>query len=168
MYKRGHGKVNGQRIPFTDNAVIEGSLGSLGIQSIEDLIHEIYSVGPNFKRVSHFYQFLKSNLETYRTWYVSRKNLKNFFRLTTSCGPSSSLPPLVATDVLTTTSSREVTSETVKTKLTTLSDAWTETASDLFLFLNKSDDDRKYSKYCLLFLYKINHEIQIASIQNHP
>ena len=50
MYKRGHGKVNGQRIPFTDNAVIEGSLGSLGIQSIEDLIHEIYSVGPYFKR----------------------------------------------------------------------------------------------------------------------
>merc|ERR1712035_160404 len=34
IYKRGHGKVNGQRIPFTDNAVIEGSLGSLGIQSI--------------------------------------------------------------------------------------------------------------------------------------
>jgi len=54
MYKRGHGKVNGQRIPFTDNAVIEGSLGSLGIQSIEDLIHEIYSVGPNFKRANNF------------------------------------------------------------------------------------------------------------------
>merc|ERR1712158_174357 len=54
VYKRGHGKVNGQRIPFTDNAVIEGSLGNLGIQSVEDLIHEIYSVGPNFKRANNF------------------------------------------------------------------------------------------------------------------
>jgi len=54
IYKRGHGKVNGQRIPFTDNAVIGENLGNLGIQSVEDLIHEIYTVGPNFKRANNF------------------------------------------------------------------------------------------------------------------
>merc|ERR1739848_556530 len=54
IYKRGFGKVNGQRIPFTSNAVVEESLGNLGIQSVEDLIHEIYTVGPNFKRANNF------------------------------------------------------------------------------------------------------------------
>jgi len=54
IYKRGHGKVNGQRIPLTENSVVEGSLGDVGIQSVEDLIHEIYTVGPNFKRANNF------------------------------------------------------------------------------------------------------------------
>ena len=51
IYKRGYGKVNGQRIAFTDNSVIEENVGNIGLQSIEDLIHEIFTVGPNFKRV---------------------------------------------------------------------------------------------------------------------
>ncbi|TID24929.1 60S ribosomal protein L7 [Venturia nashicola] len=54
VYKRGYGKINKQRIPLTDNAIIEESLGSLGIVCIEDLIHEIYTVGPNFKQASNF------------------------------------------------------------------------------------------------------------------
>ncbi|QDS75492.1 60S ribosomal protein L7 [Venturia effusa] len=54
IYKRGYGKVNKQRIPLTDNAIIEESLGSLGIVCIEDLIHEIFTVGPNFKQASNF------------------------------------------------------------------------------------------------------------------
>merc|ERR1712051_42032 len=54
IYKRGHGKVNNQRIPFTENAVVENSLGNIGIQSVEDLIHEIFTVGPNFKRANNF------------------------------------------------------------------------------------------------------------------
>merc|ERR1712035_78958 len=54
IYKRGHGKVNGQRIPLKENAVVEGSLGEVGLQSVEDLIHEIYTVGPNFKRDNNF------------------------------------------------------------------------------------------------------------------
>lgn len=41
VYKRGYGKINKQRIPLTDNAIIEESLGSLGIVCIEDLIHEV-------------------------------------------------------------------------------------------------------------------------------
>ncbi|KAK5653164.1 hypothetical protein OQA88_9263 [Cercophora sp. LCS_1] len=54
VYKRGYGKVNGQRIALTDNAIIEENLGKYGIICMEDLIHEIYTVGPNFKQASNF------------------------------------------------------------------------------------------------------------------
>jgi len=54
VYKRGYGKIEKQRIPLTDNALIEANLGKYGIISIEDLIHEIFTVGPNFKQASNF------------------------------------------------------------------------------------------------------------------
>lgn len=54
IYKRGHAKVNGQRIPITDNTIIEQTLGKYGIICVEDLIHEIYTVGPNFKQAANF------------------------------------------------------------------------------------------------------------------
>merc|ERR1712178_216637 len=54
IYKRGFAKVNGQRVPITSNSVIESKLGKKGIICIEDVIHEIYTVGPNFKRVNQF------------------------------------------------------------------------------------------------------------------
>jgi len=54
VYKRGYGKVNKQRIPLSDNAIIEEQLGKFGIVCMEDLIHEIYTVGPNFKQASNF------------------------------------------------------------------------------------------------------------------
>ncbi|KAK8117973.1 60S ribosomal protein uL30 [Apiospora kogelbergensis] len=54
VYKRGYGKVDKQRIALTDNAIIEESLGQYGIVCMEDLIHEIYSVGPNFKQACNF------------------------------------------------------------------------------------------------------------------
>jgi len=54
VYKRGYGKVNKQRIPLTDNQIIEQSLGKFGIVCIEDIIHEIYTVGPYFKQVTNF------------------------------------------------------------------------------------------------------------------
>jgi len=54
IYKRGYGKVNKQRIPITDNQIIEENLGKYGIVCVEDLIHEIYTVGPNFKQASNF------------------------------------------------------------------------------------------------------------------
>ena len=54
IYKRGHGKVKGQRIPIHDNRVIEESLGKLGIVCMEDLIHEIFTCGPNFKQANSF------------------------------------------------------------------------------------------------------------------
>ena len=37
--------MRGQRLPISDNSVIERSLGKHGIMCVEDLIHEIYTVG---------------------------------------------------------------------------------------------------------------------------
>jgi len=54
IYKRGFGKLNKQRIPITNNDVITQKLGEFGITGIEDLIHEIYTVGPHFKQASNF------------------------------------------------------------------------------------------------------------------
>ena len=54
VYKRGFVKVDKQRIPISDNSVIEKSLGQYGIICVEDLIHEIFTVGPNFKQATNF------------------------------------------------------------------------------------------------------------------
>ncbi|KAL8243696.1 hypothetical protein R6Q59_009954 [Mikania micrantha] len=54
IYKRGYGKINKQRVALTDNQLVEEHLGKYGIVCMEDLIHEIYTVGPNFKQASNF------------------------------------------------------------------------------------------------------------------
>ncbi len=54
IYKRGYAKINKQRIPITDNALIEKELGKYGIISVEDLVHEIATAGPNFKAATQF------------------------------------------------------------------------------------------------------------------
>merc|ERR1719284_1772921 len=54
VYKRGFGKVNKQRIPISDNEIISANLAKHGLHGMEDLIHEIYTVGPNFKQASNF------------------------------------------------------------------------------------------------------------------
>lgn len=54
VYGRGFGKVNRSRIPLNDNSVIDQKLGSSGISCVEDLIHEIVTVGPNFKAANNF------------------------------------------------------------------------------------------------------------------
>jgi len=54
MYKRGYGKVEKQRIPLSNNSIIEKNLGRYGIICVEDLIHEIYTVGPHFRQANKF------------------------------------------------------------------------------------------------------------------
>ncbi|KAI1902295.1 hypothetical protein AGOR_G00043250 [Albula goreensis] len=54
IYKRGYGKIKKQRIALTDNALIEKTLSKFGIICVEDLIHEIYTVGKNFKAANNF------------------------------------------------------------------------------------------------------------------
>ncbi|KAK2868617.1 hypothetical protein Q7C36_000488 [Tachysurus vachellii] len=54
IYKRGFGKIRKQRIPLTDNSLIEKNLGTNGIICMEDLIHTIYTVGRNFKAANNF------------------------------------------------------------------------------------------------------------------
>lgn len=54
IYKRGYGKVDKQRIALTDNSIVEQTLGKYGIICVEDLIHEIITVGPHFKEANNF------------------------------------------------------------------------------------------------------------------
>ena len=54
IYKRGFGKVNKQRIPITNNSIIEQSLAKFNITCVEDLINEIYTVGAHFKEANNF------------------------------------------------------------------------------------------------------------------
>ncbi|CDH59475.1 60s ribosomal protein l7 [Lichtheimia corymbifera JMRC:FSU:9682] len=54
VYKRGYAKINNQRIPIHDNSVIEQSLAKYNVMCVEDLIHELVTVGPHFKQVNNF------------------------------------------------------------------------------------------------------------------
>ena len=54
IYKRGYGKIHKKRIALTDNSLIAQSLGKYGIICMEDLIHEIYTVGKRFKEANNF------------------------------------------------------------------------------------------------------------------
>ncbi|KAH9277966.1 60S ribosomal protein L7 [Echinococcus granulosus] len=63
IYKRGFCKVRGQRLPLT-NERIQHRLGRFGILCVEDLVHEIYTVGPNFKTASSFLWRFKLNNPT--------------------------------------------------------------------------------------------------------
>uniref|UniRef100_F1LUE9 Large ribosomal subunit protein uL30 n=1 Tax=Rattus norvegicus TaxID=10116 RepID=F1LUE9_RAT len=54
IYKRGYGKINKKRIALTDISLIARSLGKFGIICMEDLIHEIYTVGKRFKEANNF------------------------------------------------------------------------------------------------------------------
>merc|ERR1719326_1798318 len=54
VYKRGFGKINKQRLPLNDNAVVERGLGKYGIMCMEDLVHEIFTVGPHFREANNF------------------------------------------------------------------------------------------------------------------
>lgn len=61
IYKRGFGRVSGQRIPLTSNNIIEQRLKKHNIICMEDLIHEIYTVGPHFKQANNFLWHFKLN-----------------------------------------------------------------------------------------------------------
>jgi len=61
IYKRGFGKVNRSRIPLMDNEIISEALGEHEIHGVEDLIHEIYTVGPHFKQAANFLWPFKLN-----------------------------------------------------------------------------------------------------------
>ena len=54
VYKRGFGKINKQRLPLLDNSVVETGLGKYGITCMEDLVHEIFTVGPHFREANKF------------------------------------------------------------------------------------------------------------------
>jgi len=72
IYKRGYGKVNKCRIPLMDNDLITANLGDHGLTGMEDLIHEIYTVGPAFKQANNFLWPFKLNAP--RGGFVSKRH----------------------------------------------------------------------------------------------
>uniref|UniRef100_A0A2C9V8X2 Ribosomal protein L30 ferredoxin-like fold domain-containing protein n=1 Tax=Manihot esculenta TaxID=3983 RepID=A0A2C9V8X2_MANES len=73
--QRGYGKLNKQSIALTDNSIIEQALGNFGIICMEDLIHEIMTVGTHFKEANNFLWPFKlsapsGGLEKKRNHYV--------------------------------------------------------------------------------------------------
>ncbi|CAJ1919605.1 unnamed protein product [Sphenostylis stenocarpa] len=54
IYKKGHARMDGRKVPLTDNNIIEQELGKFGIVCIEDMVHQIYNVGPHFQEVVRF------------------------------------------------------------------------------------------------------------------
>lgn len=53
--RRGHGKVEGKRVPLSDNTIIEEALGAdTGMICVEDMVHELYEVGASFAKANAF------------------------------------------------------------------------------------------------------------------
>ena len=64
VYKRGYGKVNGQRTALSDNKIIEDALSEKtkgAVICMEDMVHQIYTVGPYFKECTKFLWPFKMN-----------------------------------------------------------------------------------------------------------
>jgi len=64
IYKRGFAKIQKRRIPLTDNTLIEKCLGKKDIVCMEDIIHEIFTVGKNFQPVTNYLWPFKLNNPT--------------------------------------------------------------------------------------------------------
>lgn len=47
-------RKNYSRLPLTSNEMISNSLGQYGIHGVDDLVHELYKVGPAFKQANSF------------------------------------------------------------------------------------------------------------------
>ncbi|KAF6153511.1 hypothetical protein GIB67_027378 [Kingdonia uniflora] len=61
VYKKGYGKVDKQKVPLTDNNIIEQALGKFNIMCIEDIVHQIATAGPHFRDVMGFLSPFKLN-----------------------------------------------------------------------------------------------------------
>ena len=52
IHKRGYGTVDKRRVALNDNRVIEEAIGeSTGMICVEDIVHEVFNVGPHFQEV---------------------------------------------------------------------------------------------------------------------
>ena len=77
VYKRGFAKLNSQRIPLSDNRIVEEGLGKKGLICVEDLIHEIVTVGPNFKEANNFLWPFKLNTPVHGWSYKKTSYMQN-------------------------------------------------------------------------------------------
>ncbi|EGD78030.1 hypothetical protein PTSG_09667 [Salpingoeca rosetta] len=72
VYKHGQGRVGDKAVTLTDNALIEKELGEHNVICIEDIVHEIATVGESFRAVNRFLQPFKLKRPTER-WKNERK-----------------------------------------------------------------------------------------------
>lgn len=54
LLKRGYAKINGQRIPLTNNHIIASRLSNHGVCCMSELVDQIATVGPNFTACNRF------------------------------------------------------------------------------------------------------------------
>ncbi|XP_034471994.1 60S ribosomal protein L7-4 [Drosophila innubila] len=54
LFKKGFARIDGKKTAIQSNTMVEEQLGDKGIICLEDIIHEIYTVGPNFAAVNEF------------------------------------------------------------------------------------------------------------------
>jgi len=54
LFKKGFARINGKKTAIQSNAMVEEHLGEHGVICLEDIIHEIFTVGPNFSTVTKF------------------------------------------------------------------------------------------------------------------
>lgn len=76
IYKRGALKINGSRMPITSNCMIKKTLGDKDVVCVDDMIHEIYTVGKHFKEVNNKLAPFKLNCARYG---YAKKNKKVHF-----------------------------------------------------------------------------------------
>lgn len=66
IYKRGFAKIRHRpgaisRIPIMRNELIEKHLGKFGMETVEDVVYQLYTVGPKFKYANNFLWPFKLN-----------------------------------------------------------------------------------------------------------
>jgi len=76
IYKRGFAKIRHRpgaisRIPIMQNELIEQHLGKYGVQTVEDIVYQIFTVGTRFRQVTNFLWPFKLNCP--RGGYRGRK-----------------------------------------------------------------------------------------------
>lgn len=54
LFKKGFASISGKKTAIQSNTMVEENLGDKGVICLEDIIHEIYTVGPNFAAVNEF------------------------------------------------------------------------------------------------------------------
>ncbi|EDW80242.1 uncharacterized protein Dwil_GK21063 [Drosophila willistoni] len=54
LFKKGFARIDGKKTAIQSNTMVEQQLGEQGVICLEDIIHEIYTVGPNFAAVNNF------------------------------------------------------------------------------------------------------------------
>lgn len=54
IFKNGFMRVGGKKTPITSNTEIEQQLGEHGVICIEDIVHELFTVGESFDKVNKF------------------------------------------------------------------------------------------------------------------